>query len=73
MTIQELRNARLLKYLKCEEAILHGQSYQLESRTWTLANLAEVRKAIEDLLAAGAYIDEEPPTPGRIRRVVFVD
>ena len=71
MTIQELRNKRLREYLRAEEAILGGaQSYLIGDRHLTRADLGEVRRAIEDLLSAGAYLDEADK-PGRIKVVVF--
>ena len=73
MTLQEIKNARLREYLRAESAVLRGQAYSVAGRALTRANLAEIRKAIEDLLADGAYVDEEPPKPGRIRRAVFID
>ena len=73
MTLQELKNDRLKRYLEAEQKILLNQSYTLEGRTYTRANLDTVRKAIQDLLDAGAYIDEKPDATGRIRRAVFIE
>lgn len=70
MTIQELRNRRLKEYLRAEEMILQGQSYVLEGRSLTRADLAAVRRGIEDLLAAGAYLDEKPVI-GRTKHVIM--
>lgn len=71
MTIQELRNKRLRMYLRAEEMILAGaQSYVVEGRELTRADLKVIRSAIEELIAAGAYLDESD-RPGRIKRVVL--
>lgn len=77
MTKRTINNVRLTQYLEAETAILTGQSYTIGNRTLTRANLAEVRKAIEELLAAGAVpvcgeYDEIAPRK-RSRRVVFRD
>ena len=73
-TMQRLKNARLRQYLEAEEKVLLGQSYTLKDRTLTRANLAEIRKAIEDLIDDGATIDdEEVLNNGRTKRVVFQD
>ncbi len=73
-TMQRLKNARLRQYLEAEEKVLLGQSYTLKDRTLTRANLAEIRKAIEDLIDDGATIDdEEILNNGRTKRVVFQD
>ena len=73
VTMQQVLNARLREYLRAESACLRGQAYSVAGRTLTRANIAEIRKAIDDLIAQGAVIEGEPPKPDRIRRVVFVD
>ncbi len=52
--MSRLQNERLKLYLEAEKAVLSGQSYTIGNRTLTRANLATIRKAIDDLLADGA-------------------
>ena len=48
-------NERLKQYLSAEQSILvAGQSYRIGNRTLTRAVLSEIRKEINDLIAAGA-------------------
>ena len=63
---------RLQMYLDAERKILHGQEYRLGDRMLRRADLATVRKIIDDL---AAQIDElEGCTLSkRIKRVTFVD
>ena len=71
-----LIDVRLEWYVKAEEAILTGQSYTIGNRTLTRANLAEVRKMIDDLVARGAKLpgmDTENGRGNRSKRVVFRD
>jgi len=52
-------NERLKQYLSAEQSILvAGQSYRIGNRTLTRADLSEIRKEINDLVAAGATTDE---------------
>ena len=54
--------------------MLGGQSYTIGNRTLTRANLAEIRAAIDDLIAAGATLEDESTSQvRRSKRVVFVD
>lgn len=70
----KIQNARLKMYLEAEQAVLTGQSYTIGNRTLTRANLATVRAAIDDLIAAGATLDGEPLEPaGSTKRVVLMD
>lgn len=69
----KLQNERLKKYIEAEEAILSGQSYTIGNRTLTRANLATVEKVIQDLIAAGATIDDEVDSTGNTKRVVLLD
>ena len=71
--MSRLLNERLKKYLKAEEAILNGQSYTIGNRTLTRANLATVEKVIEELISAGAVVDEAENTGRSSKRVVFLD
>ena len=71
-----LIDVRLEWYVKAEEAILTGQSYTIGNRTLTRANLAEVRKMIDDLVARGAKLpgmDTDNGRGNRSKRVVFRD
>lgn len=72
----KLIDVRLEWYVKAEEAILTGQSYTIGNRTLTRANLAEVRKMIDDLVARGAKLpgmDTDNGRGNRSKRVVFRD
>ena len=50
-TAQKLATLHLrkIRYLLAEEKVLLRQSYTIDNRTLTLANLAEIRKAISEL------------------------
>ena len=67
-----LLNKRLAMYLEAEKRVMPGQSYTIGNRSLTRANLAEIRKAIDDLLAAGATLEGEIITGSRSKRVVFI-
>ncbi len=69
----ELQNERLREYYKAEKAVLSGQSYTIGNRQLTRANLASIRAAIDDLIAAGATIDGTVQRIRRSARVVFRD
>ena len=72
--IQKMRNERLRQYWEAEQKVLGGQSYTIGNRTLTRANLAEIRAAIDDLIAAGATLEDESTSQvRRSKRVVFVD
>ena len=71
--MQKIKNDRLRKYLEAEETVLLNQSYTIRDRTLTRANLSEIRKAIDDLIADGATLDDEVIKPNRLGRVVFLD
>lgn len=71
---QQLLNSRLRQYVKAEQAILMGQSYTINNRQLTRASLAEVRKAIDDLISQGAVLDDnETPSFRRTKQVVLRD
>lgn len=72
--MSKLQNERLKKYIEAEEAILSGQSYTIGNRTLTRANLDTVEKVIQDLIAAGATVDDgESESGGSTRRIVLLD
>ena len=72
--IQKMRNERLRQYWEAEQKVLGGQSYTIGNRTLTRAHLAEIRAAIDDLIAAGATLEDESTSQvRRSKRVVFVD
>ncbi len=72
--MSKLQNERLKKYIEAEEAILSGQSYTIGNRTLTRANLATVEKVIQDLIAAGATVDDgESESGGSTKRIVLLD
>ena len=60
-------NERLKQYLA-------GQSYRIGNRTLTRADLSEIRKEINDLVAAGATTDEAMhPRGHRTKQVIMRD
>ena len=72
--MSNLQNRRLKQYIEAEEAILSGQSYTIGNRTLTRANLATVEKVINELIEAGAVLDDEEGTQrSSTKRVVFLD
>lgn len=72
--MSKLQNERLKKYVEAEEAILSGQSYTIGNRTLTRANLATVERVIQELIAAGATVDDgESESGGSTRRIVLLD
>ena len=68
-------NERLKQYLEAEKAILvAGQSYRIGNRMLTRAYLSEIRKEINDLVAAGATTDEAMhPRGHRTKQVIMRD
>lgn len=70
--MNSVQNERLKMYLEAERVVLTGQSYTIGNRSLTRANLSEIRKAIDDLLAGGATLDGETVTGSRSKRVVFI-
>ncbi len=68
-------NERLKQYLSAEQSILvAGQSYRIGNRTLTRADLSEIRKEINDLIAAGATTDEAMyPREHRTKQVIMRD
>ena len=71
--MNKIQNERLKLYLEAERAVLSGQSYTIGNRTLTRANLSTIRKAIDDLLADGATLDEDGHvSAGSRKRVVFL-
>lgn len=74
MTIKEMQRERLKLYLEAEKKILLNQSYTIGNRTYTRADLEDVRKVIDDLIDSGVTLEDEPNyVNGRTRRVVFID
>ncbi len=61
---------RLAEYYLAESAILRGQEYEIGDRRLKRADLAEIRRAIDDLEAALA---NETLKHGRVKRVIFID
>ncbi|MDD3534255.1 MAG: DUF6148 family protein [Candidatus Cloacimonetes bacterium] len=70
-----INNERLAQYLEAEKAVLSGQSYTIGNRQFTRASLSVIRKAIDDLLDAGATLGDTEVNLTRkmSKRVVFVD
>lgn len=73
MSNKQMNNERLRNYYAAERAVLSGQSYTVGNHTLTRANLAEIRAAIDDLLSAGASLDDSEIKTRRSMRVVFHD
>ena len=73
MSNKQMNNERLRNYYAAERAVLSGQSYTVGNRTLTRANLSEIRAAIDDLLSAGASLDDSEIKTRRSMRVVFHD
>lgn len=74
MMASAVLNARLRQYLAAEEAILvGGQSYKIGNRTLTRADLTEIRKEIDALLAAGATTDSGIGRGRKSKRVIMRD
>lgn len=71
---QQMLNDRLKLYVEAEKRVLSGQSYTIGNRQLTRANLATIRNAIDDLLEAGATLEDTDATPRRMsKRAVFFD
>ncbi len=70
--MNSIQNKRLAMYLEAEKTVLTGQSYTIGNRTLTRANLKEIRKAIDDLLAGGATLDGESATGSMSKRAVLI-
>lgn len=68
-------NDRLKQYLEAEQAILiAGQSYRIGNRMLTRADLSEIRKEINALVAAGATTDDAlRPRGRRAKQVIMRD
>lgn len=73
MSNKQMNNERLRNYYAAERAVLSGQSYTVGNRTLIRAYLAEIRAAIDDLLSAGASLDDSEVKTRRSMRVVFHD
>ena len=70
--LKEIKRRRLFGYMEAEKAILAGaQEYELENRKLTRANLSEIRKQINDLIAELA-LEETISKNGNVRRVMFI-
>ena len=70
--IATIKRQRLFMYMEAEKAILQGaQSYTLDNRTLTRANLSEIRAEITKLIDEIAFADSLKY--GNRRRVTFID
>ncbi|MBR0094765.1 MAG: hypothetical protein IJP91_05760 [Synergistaceae bacterium] len=63
----KLANDRLLLYLKAEQAILSGQSYEIGDRKLTRANLKDVVNTINSLKKEIALLEAKLRGKARIR------
>lgn len=72
-TVLKMKKERLEKYYITEEKILNSQSYSLESRTLTRADLKTVQTMIQKLEGEIAAIESRGSTKRKVRRVVPVD
>lgn len=71
-TMQDFQKQRLKAYYEAEQAVLSGQSYTIGNRTLTRANLSEIRRAIDDLIAGGAVLEGFEAKKKMSKRVVFM-
>ena len=70
--IATIKRQRLFMYMEAEKAILLGaQSYTLDNRTLTRADLQKIQAEISKLIAEIAL--EESNKKGNTRRVMFID
>ena len=67
-----LQSERLKGYIEAERAILRGQSYELDGRRLTRADLEVVRSEIDRLLSGGVRMEEELRRL-RMRRVLLME
>lgn len=68
---KEILKERLAAYLDAERKLLSGaQSYRIADRELKRADLSEIRRAIDDLTAQIAILEQVKG--GRQKRVVFV-
>ena len=66
----ELLNKRLLLYLKAEQAILAGQSYQIEGLELTRPNLLQVQNMIRALTNDIAALTDKLNRTNKHSRVI---
>ena len=67
-------NERLKQYLSAEQSILvAGQSYRIGNRTLTRADLSEIRKEINDLIAGATTNEAMHPRGHRTKQVIMRD
>ena len=64
----ETQKERLQAYLEAERAILQGQSYTINDRSLTRADLKYVQSQISELMA-----ELNAPQRASTKRVVFID
>lgn len=72
MTYKEIQRRRLRQYLIAEEKVLLNQSYQIGERSYTRADLAEIRKMINSLLESGVTLEDEGNKKSRVKRAEFI-
>ena len=68
MELETLKR-RLKLYLEAEEKILNAQSYSLENRSLTRADLSKVQAKIAELQEEISLIENKN---GRVKRTVFI-
>lgn len=71
MTLQEVQRERLRRLLEAEQKILINKSYKVGNHEFVREDLDKVRAAIEDLLAEGVTLEDEPLKNGRVKHIVF--
>ncbi|BBF41994.1 hypothetical protein lbkm_0676 [Lachnospiraceae bacterium KM106-2] len=64
---------RLDLYYEAEEAALNNQEYTIGSRTLKRADLAEIRKAIQDLESKVTALEERGTTKRKVARIIPLD
>lgn len=71
MTLQEVQRERLRRLLEAEQKILINKSYKVGNHEFVREDLDKVHAAIEDLLAEGVTLEDEPLKNGRVKHIVF--
>ena len=68
----KVQSERLRSYICAERAILSGQSYELDGRRLTRADLGQVQSEIDRLLSGGVRMDGVERRL-RMRRVLLME
>ncbi len=71
MTVKEFQRERLRRLLDAEQKILLNKSYKVGNHEFVREDLDKVRRAIDDLLAEGVTLEDEPLKNGRVKHIVL--